>query len=237
MADGKVSFAYSRFLGLDKDKETGKIVVVPEQAETVRLIFKLFLEGMTPHSIAAELTERGIKTPSGKDVWNQQTVRRMLSNEKYKGDALLQKEFTVDFLQKKMKKNEGEVPQYYVEGNHEAIISPAVFDMVQQEMERTFSYWKHCSRLLDALEKSGLSGVLIERAINHSILESSIPVRILPNDNRQMRERVTGFAVCGLMAMVVHWHHGGYVESAEQMAQIAMRLVTKPLFTEIPRNP
>lgn len=136
MADGKVSFAYSRFLGLDKDKETGKIVVVPEQAETVRLIFRLFLEGMTPHSIAAELTERGIKTPSGKDVWNQQTVRRMLSNEKYKGDALLQKEFTVDFLQKKMKKNEGEVPQYYVEGNHEAIISPAVFDMVQAELAR-----------------------------------------------------------------------------------------------------
>ena len=136
MADGKVSFAYSRFLGLDKDKETGKIVVVPEQAETVRLIFKLFLEGMTPHSIAAELTKRGIKTPSGKDVWNQQTVRRMLSNEKYKGDALLQKEFTVDFLQKKMKKNEGEVPQYYVEGNHEAIISPAVFDMVQAELAR-----------------------------------------------------------------------------------------------------
>lgn len=108
---------------------------------------------------------------------------------------------------------------------------------VRQEMERTFSYWKHCSRLLDALEKSGLSGVLIERAINHSILESSIPVRFLPTDNRQMRERVIGFTVCGLMAMVVYWHHGGYVESPEQMAQIAMRLVTKPLFTEIPRNP
>ena len=136
MADGKVSFAYSRFLGLDKDKETGKIVVNPEQAETVRLIFHLFLEGMTPHSIAADLTSRGIKTPAGKDVWNQQTVRRMLSNEKYKGDALLQKEFTVDFLQKKMKKNEGEIPQYYVEGNHEAIISPAVFDMVQAEIAK-----------------------------------------------------------------------------------------------------
>lgn len=136
MADGKVSFAYSRFLGLDKDKETGKIVVNPEQAETVRLIFKLFLEGMSPHSIARELTSRGIKSPGGKDTWNQQTVRRMLSNEKYKGDALLQKEFTVDFLEKKMKKNEGEVPQYYVEGNHEAIISPAVFDLVQIELAR-----------------------------------------------------------------------------------------------------
>lgn len=136
MADGKVSFAYSRFMGLDKDRETGKIVVNPEQAEVVKLIFRLFLEGMTPHSIAAELTRHGIKTPGGKDVWNQQTVRRMLSNEKYKGDALLQKEFTVDFLQKKMKKNEGEVPQYYVEGNHEAIISPAVFDMVQAELAK-----------------------------------------------------------------------------------------------------
>lgn len=136
MADGKVSFAYSRFMGLDKDRETGKIVVNPEQAEVVKLIFRLFLEGMTPHSIAAELTRHGIKTPGGKDVWNQQTVRRMLSNEKYKGDALLQKEFTVDFLQKKMKKNEGEVPQYYVEGNYEAIISPAVFDMVQAEIAK-----------------------------------------------------------------------------------------------------
>lgn len=67
---------------------------------------------------------------------NTVDLRRMLSNEKYKGDALLQKEFTVDFLQKKMKKNEGEVPQYYVEGNHEAIISPAVFDMVQAELAK-----------------------------------------------------------------------------------------------------
>ncbi|WP_326974951.1 recombinase family protein [Caproicibacter sp. BJN0012] len=139
MADGKVSFAYSRFLGLEKDKETGKIVVNPEQAKIVRLIFKLFLEGMTPHSIAAELTNRGIKTPGGKDVWNRQTVRRILSNEKYKGDALLQKTYTVDFLQKKLKRNEGEVPQFYVEGNHEAIISPEVFDMVQAEIARRTS--------------------------------------------------------------------------------------------------
>ena len=136
MADGKVSFAYSRFLGLDKDKETGKIVVNPEQTETVKLILRLFLEGKTPHAIASHLTAQGIKTPGGKDVWNQQTIRRMLSNEKYKGDALLQKEFTVDFLQKKLKKNEGEVPQYYVEDNHEAIISPAVFDLVQEELAK-----------------------------------------------------------------------------------------------------
>ena len=134
-ADGKVSFAYSRFMGLDKGPD-GKIVVNEEEAKVVRHIFSKFLEGMTPHAIAKELTEMGIKSPGGKDRWNQQTVRRMLSNEKYKGDALLQKEFTVDFLQKKVKKNEGEVPQYYVEGNHEAIISPAVFDLVQDELAR-----------------------------------------------------------------------------------------------------
>jgi DNA invertase Pin-like site-specific DNA recombinase len=134
-ADGKVSLAYSRFLGYDKGAD-GKMVINPEQAETVRLIYGLFLEGMTPHTIALTLTERCIKTPSGKDKWNATTVRRILTNEKYKGDALLQKEFTVDFLTKKTKKNCGEIPQYYIEDDHEAIIDPAVFDLVQQEMER-----------------------------------------------------------------------------------------------------
>lgn len=134
-ADGKVSFAYSRVLGLEKGPD-GNIVVNQEQAKIVKLIFRRFLEGMTPHSIAVELTEMGIKSPGGKDKWNGATVRRMLSNEKYKGDALLQKEFTVDFLTKKTKKNCGEIPMYYIEDDHEAIIDPAVFDMVQQEMER-----------------------------------------------------------------------------------------------------
>ena len=122
-ADGKVRFAYSRFLGYEKGSD-GTIVVVPEQAKTVRLIYKLFLDGMTMHTIAGELTKRGIKTPGGKDKWNQSTVRSILTNEKYKGDALLQKSYTVDFLTKKTKTNEGEVPQYYVENNHEAIIDP-----------------------------------------------------------------------------------------------------------------
>ena len=134
-ADGKVSFAYSRVLGLEKGPD-GNIVVNHEQAKIVKWIFKRFIEGMTPHSIAVELTDRRIKSPGGKDKWNPATVRRMLSNEKYKGDALLQKEFTVDYLEKKTKKNEGEVPQYYVEGNHEAIIDPSVFDLVQAELAK-----------------------------------------------------------------------------------------------------
>ena len=135
MADGRVSVAYSRFLGYDKGPD-GKMVVNPKQAEIVKLIYRLFLEGMTPHTIALHLSERGIKTPGGKDKWSQATIRRILTNEKYKGDALLQKTYTADFLTKKTIKNEGQVQQYYVEDDHEAIIDPVVFDMVQQELER-----------------------------------------------------------------------------------------------------
>ncbi|MCD8299899.1 MAG: recombinase family protein [Clostridiales bacterium] len=137
-ADGKASVAYGRFLGYDRGPNGG-FVVNEEQAKTVRLIYALFLEGLTCHSIAEELTNRKLPTPGGQETWNQSTVKSILTNEKYKGDALLQKSFMVDFLQKKMKKNEGEVPQYYVEGDHEAIIEPEVFDFVQTEMERRYT--------------------------------------------------------------------------------------------------
>jgi site-specific DNA recombinase len=79
-------------------------VVNPEQAEVVRSIYDLFLQGTTYHGIADELTDDGIKTPGGKDHWSISTVKSILSNEKYKGDALLQKSFTVDYLTKKQKK-------------------------------------------------------------------------------------------------------------------------------------
>ena len=79
----------------------------------------MFLQVLTYHGIAQKLTDDGIKTPGGKDKWSISTVKSILSNEKYKGDAMLQKCFTVDYLTKKQKKNEGEIPQYYVEGNHE----------------------------------------------------------------------------------------------------------------------
>lgn len=137
-ADGKVSVAYSHFLGYDKG-ENGGLVINPEEAETIRLIFRLFLEGMTPYGISIQLTSKKILTPAGKSKWNAATVKRILSNEKYKGDALLQKSFTVDYLSKKTKVNEGEVPQYYVENDHEAIIEPAVFDEVQILLEQRCS--------------------------------------------------------------------------------------------------
>lgn len=107
-----------------------------DEAVIIHRIYSMFLQGMTPHGIAARLTADGIKSPGGKDKWNAGAVRSILTNEKYKGDALLQKSYTVDFLTKKKKVNEGEIPQYYVEGNHEAIIQPEVFELVQQELKR-----------------------------------------------------------------------------------------------------
>jgi len=132
-ADGKAMVPFGRFLGFERG-EDGNLVVNKEQAVTVRLIYKLFLEGYSPYKIAQILTERGIPTPGGKEKWGHGCVRSILTNEKYKGDALLQKVYTTDYLTKKKKKNEGEVPQYYVTEHHEAIIDPKVFDHVQAEL-------------------------------------------------------------------------------------------------------
>ena len=131
-ADGKVSLPYKSFLGYRKGAD-GLPEIVPEEAEIVRYIYRRFIAGLTPYKIAAELTEQGIPTPAGKEKWASRTIKSILTNEKYKGDALLQKKFTVDFLTKKQKINEGEIPQYYVENSHPAIITPEEFDMVQEE--------------------------------------------------------------------------------------------------------
>lgn len=134
-ADGKVTVPFKRFLGYDRGPN-GELVVNEEQAKLVKRIYRMFMEGTTPYGIATKLTEENIPSPSGKQKWHAGTVKAILSNEKYKGDALLQKSFTVDFLTKKTKINEGEVPQYYVEKDHEAIIDPEIFDQVQDELKR-----------------------------------------------------------------------------------------------------
>ena len=133
--DGQVYMPFKNFLGYERG-ENGEPVVNEEQAKLVRRIYKMFLEGRTAHSIAKKLSEENIKTPGGKDRWQSGTINSILKNERYKGDALLQKNFTPDFLTKKQKKNEGEVQQYYVENSHEGIISKEVFEMVQQELEK-----------------------------------------------------------------------------------------------------
>ncbi len=141
-ADGKVSLPYGRFLGY-KRGDNGLPEIIEKEAQIVQLIFRLFLYGKAPSAIAAYLTGEGIPTPGGKTIWRSKTVESILTNEKYKGDARLQKKFTVDFLSKKVKVNEGEVPQYYVENSHPAIIPPEVFDLVQYEWKqrKTDGHW------------------------------------------------------------------------------------------------
>lgn len=134
MADGKYSVAFSRFLGYDQGRN-GEFVLNEEEAVHIRRIFSLFIQGYSCQAIASIMEETGVASPAGNDNWSQSTVRSIISNEKYKGDALLQKSFTVDFLTKKQKKNEGEFPKYYVKAGHPAIIDPELFDYAQ-ELER-----------------------------------------------------------------------------------------------------
>jgi len=135
MADGKISMPYKRFLGYEKG-EDGAPRIVSAEAAVVRQIYALFLEGKTIRQIAKILMGQGVPTPGGGKEWSVSTLKSILTNEKYSGNAILQKIFTVDFLSKKTKVNEGEVPQYFVENSHPAIISPETFELAQAEMAR-----------------------------------------------------------------------------------------------------
>ncbi len=128
---GRYSLTYSHFLGYDKG-EDGNLVINEEQAPIVRRIYSDFLLGLSVSAIARKLTDERIPTPAGKEKWSASTVRSILRNEKYEGSALLQKTFTADFLTKKTVKNQGELPQYFIEEDHEAIIDPAQFALVQE---------------------------------------------------------------------------------------------------------
>lgn len=132
---GKVQVCTNRFLGYDKD-EDGNLVINPEEAEVVKRIYREYLGGKSYYQIGQELSADGFRTEAGNDYWLPSTLKKILTNEKYIGDALLQKTITTDFLNKKRVANKGIVPQYYVEGSHEAIIPRELFMQVQEEMVR-----------------------------------------------------------------------------------------------------
>lgn len=145
-SDGKVSLGYSSFLGYEKGPDKGHpLVIVEDQAAIVRRIYTMFIDGKTPFTIAKTLTSESIPTPRGKADWGPAVVESILTNEKYKGSALLQKKFTVDFLQHKMKENNGEVPQYYIEHSHDAIIPPEDWELVQLEIAQRKSLGRRYS--------------------------------------------------------------------------------------------
>ena len=145
MQDGKIAFLqeyitrnHNKFMGYTKN-ENGDLVIVPEEAEIVRLIFRLYLEGYSAKKISQYLEENGIKTATGQDKWYDSVIFKMIRYDKYMGDALLQKTYTVDFMTKKKVINKGIVPQYYVEDDHEPIIPKELFYRVQEELARRAS--------------------------------------------------------------------------------------------------
>ena len=147
MKEGKVNFHYRSMLGYQRGAD-GKPEIVPEEAEVVRRIYRRYLEGCSEGQIQRELTQDGIATAKGVKAWSHQIVHNILTNEKYVGDALLQKTFTTDCISKKVKKNTGELPQYYIKDNHPAIIPRDIYQRVQEEMARRTSKRK-------ILQKSG----------------------------------------------------------------------------------
>ena len=136
--NGKMIVNHNKFMGYTKN-ENGDLVIVQEEAEIVRLIFRLYLEGYSAKKISQYLEENGIKTATGQDKWYDSVIFKMLRNEKYMGDALLQKTYTIDFMTKKKVINKGIVPQYYVEDDHEPIIPKELFYRVQEELARRAS--------------------------------------------------------------------------------------------------
>lgn len=133
--NGEVQVNHNRFLGYTKD-EDGHLIIEPAEAEVVKRIYREYLEGASLAQIGKSLEKDGILTAAGKPRWRPETLKKILQNEKYIGDALLQKTYTVDFLTKKRVKNNGIVPQYYVENSHEAIIPRELYMQVQEEMAR-----------------------------------------------------------------------------------------------------
>lgn len=157
--EGQVIVNHKKFIGYTVDEE-GKLVINPDQAWIVKRIFKEYLEGKGTGVIAKGLTEDKIPTATGLLKWSGDDINRIISNEKYMGDALLQKTYTVDCLSKRRIPNDGTVPQYYIENNHEGIVSKDIFNLAQQEKVRRsnlYSGKKKQKRLYQG--KYALSGI------------------------------------------------------------------------------
>ena len=133
--EGKVAFSYKNFLGYRKGDD-GKPEIVPEEAEIVKMIYERFIAGDSLKTIAEKMQNEKKLSPTGKSKWSTTTIHSILSNEKYKGDAVINKTFTVDCLTKEVRKNNGERPKYYVENSHSAIIDAETFGRAQEEMAR-----------------------------------------------------------------------------------------------------
>lgn len=111
-----------------------------------------------------------------------------------------------------------------------AVYQPGEKRTFLRELTQFFQFWVEKKELLDALARSHMSGILVERSMAHATAMNGMPVRFLPDDSPEVRRHVILFCVSGLMSMILTWHHEGYPQSAEQMAAIAVRLIGQPLF-------
>lgn len=152
--EGRICAGHQNILGYERTKE-GKLQIVPDEAEIVRRIYRYYLDGYSPSHIGKILKEEQLIDRNGvRRRWNTSSIRYILANEKYMGDMILQKYYTVDFLSKKVSINHGQVQQYYVENSHDAIIPKDIFYQVQGETARR----KKRKSEVRYLHGSGLSG-------------------------------------------------------------------------------
>lgn len=145
MKAGNVPFQYKKLLGYRRG-EDGKPEIVPEEAKTVRRIYRRYLDGCSLSQIQRELEADHVPTARGVQRWSYQVIHNILTNERYIGDALLGKTYVLDCISKEVRKNHGERPQYYVENNHPAIIPREWFQRVKEEMARRASKRKVMQR-------------------------------------------------------------------------------------------
>lgn len=160
--EGKPHINTFKFMGFDKN-EDGRLVINEKEAKIVRRIFREFLEGYNPADIARRLNEDGVPGVSGEPKWIRPTILGMLHQEKYMGDSILQKWVTTDFLMHSLRRNTGQVEQYYVENSHPAIIDKETWTAVQQELERRDVYCQnhHLSMYAYRADKIPLNGKIV----------------------------------------------------------------------------
>ena len=157
---GKSRVPHNCFLGYGQG-EHGELAIDAEEAITVRHIYRWFLDGYSPQHIAKLLEQSGIRTGRGGEKWYESTVRGILQNEKYMGDSIMQKYYTVDFLTHKVKKNTGQLPQYYVENHHAPIVPKEVYMQVQGGLARRSRLKKESGKLHHYGSKRALQGRLV----------------------------------------------------------------------------
>ena len=202
MQRGKGQLNTSQFLGFTKDND--RLTIIPEEADTVRRIFREYLEGYSPAMIAAALSSDSILTPAKKTRWYPSTVASILSNEKYCGDLLLQKYFVPDFLTHKIVRNEGQLPQYFVEDDHDPIVPKDIFFQVQNEMHRrSVTPTRFGSRTsLRGRLICGICGTVLKQYRGRDIGHTDWRCRNRSYEKRSTERNVSGACPCKIISEI-----------------------------------